>query len=85
LRELVGSANPSHIASGMSDEANPTGNKEAERTARESRLAKALRDNLRRRKEQERARAAPQAIGSDGLSDAPLSSKSKRRDGDTAD
>jgi hypothetical protein len=37
----------------------PLGAKQnAERVAREERLAKALRDNLRRRKEQARARAA---------------------------
>jgi hypothetical protein len=36
--------------------------KSAERAAREARLAEALRDNLRRRKEQARARAADRDI-----------------------
>jgi hypothetical protein len=53
--------------------------KEAQRTAREERLAQALRVNLRRRKEQARAQAIT-AGGSPGpataLSDQPLSSKS---------
>lgn len=51
--------------------------KEAQRTAREERLAQALRANLRRRKEQARAQAIT-AGGSPAtaLSDRPLSSKS---------
>ena len=62
--------------------------KEAQRTAREERLAQALRANLRRRKEQARA----QAITADGslgpataLSDRPLSSKSTDDSGTIAD
>ena len=42
----------------MPDSPGPTRAKSAERAAREARLAEALRDNLRRRKEQARARAA---------------------------
>jgi hypothetical protein len=53
--------------------------KEAQRTAREERLAQALRANLRRRKEQARAQAIT-AGGSPGpgpaLSPRPLSGKS---------
>jgi hypothetical protein len=48
----------------MSETPHPTPRKSAERAAREERLAKALRDNLRRRKEQVRAReqaAIPQS------------------------
>jgi hypothetical protein len=64
---------------------NPTDAKKAERAARERRLAEALRANLRRRKEQGRARAAPADPASAGLSGAPLSSKSKPHGGNTAD
>jgi len=39
----------------MAEPANPGRNKAAERASREQRLAAALRDNLRRRKEQARA------------------------------
>jgi hypothetical protein len=42
----------------MLDSPGPTRAKSAERAMREARLAEALRDNLRRRKEQARARAA---------------------------
>ncbi len=42
----------------MSGGPNRTGKKQAEQAAREARLAKALRDNLLRRKEQGRAREA---------------------------
>jgi len=42
----------------MPDSPRLTRAKEAERAAREARLGQALRDNLRRRKEQARARAA---------------------------
>jgi hypothetical protein len=64
--------------------------KQAERAARDARLAQALRDNLRRRKDQARA----QADGAGGpagasatatLSGGPLSSKSNRHGGTTAD
>jgi hypothetical protein len=41
----------------MSELPRVTGQKGAEQAAREKRLAKALRDNLRRRKEQARAQA----------------------------
>ena len=40
----------------MSEPRHPTPRKTTERVAREERLAKALRDNLLRRKEQKRAR-----------------------------
>jgi hypothetical protein len=43
----------------MSEEAAPVRRRSAERAAREERLGKALRDNLRRRKDQARARQAP--------------------------
>jgi hypothetical protein len=62
--------------------------KQEERTAREERLAQALRDNLRRRKEQVRAqaeRATRPANVCDGLSGAPLSGKTNRHGGSTAD
>jgi hypothetical protein len=62
--------------------------KEAERAARNERLAQALRDNLRRRKERARAqadRAGGEADATDTLSRAPLSSKSNRRGGTTGD
>ena len=42
----------------MPDSPRLTQVKDAERAARDARLAEALRDNLRRRKEQARARAA---------------------------
>jgi hypothetical protein len=61
--------------------------RQAERAAREARLAQALRDNLHRRKA--RARAQAGRIGdadvSAALSEEPLSSKSNRRGGETAD
>jgi hypothetical protein len=62
--------------------------KREERAARDERLAQALRDNLRRRKEQARAqaeRAARPADLCDGLSGAPLSSKTNGYGGTTAD
>jgi hypothetical protein len=62
--------------------------KQAERTARDQRLGRALRDNLRRRKEQSRAREAHAAAAADacaGLSGEPLSSKTDRDGGATAD
>jgi hypothetical protein len=55
--------------------------KAAERAARDARLAKALRDNLRRRKEQAPGRPANPA----GLSGGALSGKSSDRGGETAD
>jgi hypothetical protein len=58
-----------------------TPSKAAERAARDERLAKALRDNLRRRKEQMTARPAKSA----GLSGGALSSKNSDRGGETAD
>jgi hypothetical protein len=54
---------------GMAQPPQPGTKRNAERAAREERLAKALRDNLRRRKEQARARqrrAAPLSERSDG-------------------
>ncbi len=53
----------------------------AERAARDARLAKALRDNLRRRKEQAAARPAKPA----GLSGGALSGTKNDRGGETAD
>jgi hypothetical protein len=56
--------------------------KEAGRGARTARLAAALRENLRRRKEQQRARAPHQPAAdkpSAGLSGDPSSDKSGRR------
>jgi hypothetical protein len=56
-----------------------SGRKEAERAARHARLATALRENLRRRKEQARAQTAGRGAEADvpgGLSDTALSSKS---------
>ena len=62
--------------------------KEAQRTAREERLAQALRANLRRRKEQARAQAIT-AGGNPGtattLSCRPLSSKTIDDSGTIAD
>jgi hypothetical protein len=62
--------------------------KEAQRKARAERSAAALRDNLRRRKDQTRARAGGEASPADprpGLSGAPLSSTTDRHGGTTAD
>jgi hypothetical protein len=62
--------------------------KQAERAARDARLAQALRDNLRRRKDQARAQAdgaGGPAGASATLSGGPLSSKSNRHGGTTAD
>ncbi len=58
------------------------------RTEREARLTRALRDNLRRRKEQARVQAERDRDAglSPALSDGPLSSKTDRRGGaSTAD
>jgi len=57
----------------MAEPPQPGGKRNAERAAREERLAKALRENLRRRKEQTRAR---QALG------AALSKKGAGDDGE---
>jgi hypothetical protein len=64
-----------------------TPHKQAERAAREERLARALRANLRRRKEQARAQSGRADAEADpaALSRGPLSSKSKRQGGTTAD
>ena len=64
--------------------------KQAERAARDARLAQALRANLRRRKEQARSQAdraggTADADASATLSGGPLSSKSNRHGGTTAD
>lgn len=62
--------------------------KAAARAARDERLARALRDNLRRRKEQARAQAAPPgAAAAPGsvLSGGRLSRKSKRGAGPAAE
>jgi hypothetical protein len=58
----------------MPDSPRLTSARSAERAARETRLAEALRDNLRRRKEQARARAADR--------DTP-ETPGERRQGDT--
>jgi hypothetical protein len=58
-----------------------TPRKQAERAARERRLAEALRANLGRRKEQARAQAGRAA----GLSGEPLSGKNNAHGGTTAD
>jgi hypothetical protein len=62
--------------------------KHAERALREERLAQALRENLRRRKDQARAqaeRAGKPDTARNGLSGAPLSSKTVGDGGTTAD
>jgi hypothetical protein len=62
--------------------------KRGDRVARDERLAQALRENLHRRKEQARAqaeRAVKPNNASSGLSGAPLSSKTNRHGGSTAD
>jgi hypothetical protein len=62
--------------------------KAAARAARDERLARALRDNLRRRKEQARAQAAPPDTAADPgsiLSAAPVSRKSKPGGGTAAE
>ncbi len=71
----------------MSDRTDLIAKKQAERTARDARLAQALRDNLRRRKDQARGRERPAAPPPDasGLSRTLVSSKSNRRGGTTAD
>jgi hypothetical protein len=59
----------------MSEPPQPGAKQNAERAAREERLAKALRDNLRRRKEQARARqglgAAPSEKGAGDEGEPP--------------
>jgi hypothetical protein len=65
----------------MPDSPRLTPEKDAERAAREARLAEALRDNLRRRKEQARARAADRDT-LDSRADAPEGRRDKRP-GDT--
>jgi hypothetical protein len=62
----------------MPDSPRLTQEKSAERAAREARLAEALRDNLRRRKEQARARAADR-----GTPEMPIGPR-HRRQGDTS-
>jgi hypothetical protein len=60
---------------GMNQPLKPGARHNTERAAREERLAKALRDNLRRRKEQARAqqrRAAPLSQKGDGGGSEPL-------------
>jgi hypothetical protein len=90
----------------MSKGSHLSARKRAERASREERLAQALRDNLRRRKDQMRARdtraAAPDTSPdilsepdtspdisnsgeASGLSGGPLSTKSNRHGGTTAD
>jgi hypothetical protein len=62
--------------------------KEAQRAARDARLAAALRQNLRRRKEQSRAQAADRAAGGEApadLSGKPPSSKRGGAGEDIAD
>jgi hypothetical protein len=59
----------------MSDSSRPGQTKRAGRAAREARLAEALRDNLRRRKEQARDRAAHR-----DTPDAPADPGSRRRE-----
>ena len=72
----------------MREGPNLTAGKRADRVARGARLAAALRDNLRRRKEQARAQDAnrqqPGGVPA-GLSDTALSGKSGRRGEDIAD
>jgi len=74
----------------MTDGPHLTPSKRRERGARDARLGQALRDNLRRRKAQSRAREAPAAVAaadnagvSAGLSGDGLSHTSNR--GDNAD
>lgn len=76
----------------MSNSADLAKRKREERLARDERLAAALRDNLRRRKDQARARDARAAVigtsnasGACGLSGDPLSTTSNRHGGTTAD
>ena len=76
----------------MSKGSNTSAKKRAERAARDRRLSLALRDNLRRRKEQLRARDARATASeisstsdSGGLSAGPDSTKSNRHGGTTAD
>lgn len=66
----------------MTDTRRPTPARRRERAERDERLARALRDNLQRRKEQSRARKRlpPGDPSAGGLSGAPVSHKSKRDD-----
>ena len=60
---------------GMTQPLNPGAKRNTERAAREERLAKALRDNLRRRKDQARARqrgAGPPSKKGEGDAGEPL-------------
>jgi hypothetical protein len=61
ISRLLDSAGALPLDREMSKPPNLTPQKSAARAAREERLAKALRDNLRRRKEQARAQAQPGA------------------------
>ncbi|MGH6678437.1 MAG: hypothetical protein ACREDL_05795 [Bradyrhizobium sp.] len=76
----------------MSTGSDPSARKRAKRSARDERLAAALRDNLRWRKDQTRAREThaavpdvPSSSDARGLSGAAVSSKSNRHGGTTAD
>jgi hypothetical protein len=72
----------------MNEPPSRSSRKQEERAARSDRLAQALRDNLRRRKEQARVQAerAPHpADVRDALSGIPLSGKNNRHGGTTAD
>jgi len=65
-----------------------TASRKADRAGRDARLAAALRDNLRRRKEQARAQAASREArdgAAAGLSGTALSGKSRYRGEDIAD
>jgi hypothetical protein len=68
----------------MRERPNLTPEKAAEHVARDARLATALRENLRRRKEQARVQKARGDMPG-GLSGTVLSSKSGVAGGDTAD
>jgi hypothetical protein len=73
---------------GMSNPPHLSPRKQAERAARDKRLARALRDNLRRRKGQTRAQNDPAGGNADTsttLSGELLSGKSNRHGGTTAD
>jgi hypothetical protein len=61
VRRLLDRAGTLPLDRGMSRPPHLTPQKSAARAAREERLAKALRDNLRRRKEQARAQERPGA------------------------
>ena len=85
---MLDSAEALRLHRPMREGPNLTGGKRADRAARDARLAAALRDNLRRRKEQARAQTARrdgQRGVPPGLSGTALSSKSRYRGDDTAD